>query len=152
MSPYIFEVTIKASNIIVKNWLVSKAIFKLNKSFSSFTLSSATSSLSSLFAFLNFCSLFVMILEKVNARNSLDNSFPIELLREIQSGSKKKKIGMGKERGEEETPSLPSPSQLSRRTCANLNEISELKSNNSISHIFRVTITNNNNIKKRGKK
>ena len=72
MSPYIFEVTIKASNIIVKNWLVSKAIFKLNKSFSSFTLSSATSSLSSLFAFLNFCSLFVMILERVTTRNSLD--------------------------------------------------------------------------------
>ena len=31
-----------------------------------------TSSLTSLFAFLNFCSLFVMMLERVTARNSLD--------------------------------------------------------------------------------
>ena len=50
----------------------------------------------------------------------------------FRAGAKKKKIGRGTERGEEETPSLPSPSpvipffllssQLSRRTRANLNE------------------------------
>ena len=50
------------------------SVYSLNsfKTFSSFTLSSATLSLSSLFAFLNFCSLFVMILERVTTRNSLD--------------------------------------------------------------------------------